>query len=142
MDDTIILRDVRDSFKLKVINQDSSGDGILSVVFSPDSKVIAAGDIFHYVKLWDFETGISNHLVDHTDSVRSVAFSPDGSRLASASYDNTVKIWNVASKECVNTLTGHKRWVFSVDFSPDGEQVVSADANGVIKIWNSEKVVK
>ena len=169
VDDTIKLWDIRKNSVNKTfkINSESKLEiGLL--VFSPDSKFIAGSTMEYYgdgsyVFLLDLETGRvswminKNGTIEHnswmstyhqldgtiepSSSVFSVAFSPDGSRLATGSRDKTVKIWNVASKKCVNTLSGHKAWVLSVDFSPDGEHVVSADTSGVIKIWNSEKVL-
>jgi len=35
----------------------------------------------------------------------------DATRLISGSCDRTLKIWDVASTECLSTLSGHTDWV-------------------------------
>jgi hypothetical protein len=58
--------------------------GIISVGFSPDGKLLAAGSNVEAVRLWRVEDGASLRTLEGgTDQVTSVGFSPDGSLLAS-----------------------------------------------------------
>jgi len=74
-------------------------EGVKSVSFSPDGKLMATGSNDETVKVWDTTTGQEMlTLKGHTLLVTCVAFSPDGKRLASASEDETVKLWDVTPK--------------------------------------------
>lgn len=76
----------------------SARDGMGNVAFSPDGKLLAAGNAWYEVRWWRVADGALLRTVKgHTDSVNSVAFSPDGKRLASGSLDGTVKLWRVPS---------------------------------------------
>src|SRR5262249_31413937 len=64
-----------------------------SMVFSPDGKRLAGGDMFYKtVKVWDAQTG--EELFAFKADVQSMAFSPDGHRLVSSSNDGPVTIWD------------------------------------------------
>ncbi len=111
--------------------------GILSVAFSPDGDLLAAGTATGEIRLWHATSGTSLQTVQrHTDWVRSVAFSPDGSTLASGSDDLTF-LWEVSSGTCLNTLQGHTGVVWSVAFSPDGKTLASGSSDRTLRLWNA-----
>ncbi|WRH65597.1 MAG: hypothetical protein RSE13_17380 [Planktothrix sp. GU0601_MAG3] len=67
-----------------------------SVVFSPDSQLIASASYDGTVKLWSRDDGtLLKTLVGHRDSVMGISFSPDGRVLVSASRDHTLIMWNL-----------------------------------------------
>jgi WD40 repeat protein len=55
-----------------------------------------------------------------------VAFSPDGRLLATASRDKAARLWDLATGECLRTLTGHDGEVRGVAFSLDGRLLATA----------------
>ena len=110
--------------------------GIQSVSFSPDGRMLAICDLDKKVYLLDVGTGRVRHTLEgHTDSVLSVAFSPSGLIVASAGLDKTVRLWNVITGELRYTLEGHTFDVNSVSFRPDGKILASA-GDQTVRLWN------
>ncbi len=90
---------------------------IFSVAFSPDGKLLAAGDANGDVYVWRVTD--SKQLLTckgHTARVRAVTFSPQGTLLVSSSSDYTVRLWNVDTGQCLKTYQGHTDRVRSVAF--------------------------
>jgi len=114
-------------------------DGVNSVAFSPDGKLLATGSCSRCphqgeIKLWEVATGREVRTIsDHSDLslVLSVAFSPDGQLLAS-SFGNNIKLWEVSSGREARTLKDTV-WVNSVAFSPDGKLLASGSLT--ISLW-------
>lgn len=68
---------------------------VVSVVFSPDGRLLASGSEDDTIVLWNVNTGVKKKtLHGHKDYVSSVAFSPDGQLLASTSGDGTMRLWD------------------------------------------------
>lgn len=87
-------------------------DYVPSVTFSPDRKLIASGSYDSSVRVWDAETGTTQHkftirkgwmgselncLPDQPGIVHAVCFLDDGSKLAAAS-SRAVRIWDLDSE--------------------------------------------
>jgi WD40 repeat protein len=111
--------------------------GVLSVAFSPDSKLLALGDTNGEIRL--YQVSDWKQLLfckGHTNWVLSVAFSPDSTILASGSTDHTVKLWDVVTGQCFHTLQEHDHEVWSVAFSSDGELLASGSDDQTMKLWN------
>lgn len=113
---------------------------INSVAFSPDSRLVAAGEglpgVVGKVRLWEIGKAEPSTFTGHADSIYSVAFSPNGKLLATASYDKLLMLWNVAEGTEQATLKHHTGAVFGAAFNPDGKTLASAAADQTIKLWN------
>jgi WD40 repeat protein len=112
-------------------------DGVYSVAFSPDGKVLASGSRDKTIKLWEVATGKElPSFSGHTNSVSSVAFSPDGKVLASGSEDKRIKLWEVATGKELPSFYGEWDDWHSVAFSPDGKVLASGGGDKTIKLWD------
>lgn len=128
------------------------------VAFSPDGRVIAAGDEQGWIGLWEAETGKTIGIVrGHPAQVNSLAFSPDAKSLVTAGASDghrgssTVKIWEIANRansgpalvSAVSSgsapkadVTGHGNPISVVSFSPDRELLAAGGADSIVRIWN------
>lgn len=107
---------------------------ILSIAFSPDDRVLAAGSTYGTVLTWDVQTGrMLRTLEGHNYPVTSVAFSPDGRMIASAGTN--IKLWNANNGQLINTIDKHTDYINMLAFSPDGRRLASASNDRTIKNW-------
>lgn len=114
-------------------------DGVYTVAFSPDGKILATAGEDKTVRLWNvaLRTPIGRPLTDHTDAVSSVAFSPDGKILASGGHDQTIRLWNVATRSPIGgPFRGHDHAVYCVAFSPDGTMLATASGDKTVRLWD------
>ena len=118
---------------------------IVSLSFSPDGAMLAAGSYDGTVMLWDMKTyeiiaTLAGHDITGLNSFfggwfTPVSFSPDGTLLASGSTSGVV-LWDVETRTNIATLadTG----VSSVVFSPDGTLLASGSAASGVVLWDVE----
>jgi len=108
-----------------------------SVAFSPDGKLLAAGDANGEIRLWQVVDGQPLLTCQgHNNWVNSVAFSPNGQRFASGGEDQTVRIWDVGTGQCLNILQGHTNRVWSVAFSSKSQTLASGGDDQTVRIWD------
>lgn len=127
------------------LEKPSSG-AIMSLAFSADSKVLAAGeskadhagrDLPCDVIVWSMETAKEMAcLKGHAKHVSSLAFLGNSQILLSGSWDGTAKLWDVFLGRELATLKAHRAAVYGVASSPDGEIIATAGADGLIKLWD------
>ncbi|MBN1889811.1 MAG: PD40 domain-containing protein [Thermoflexales bacterium] len=103
-DNAVVLRDIpggREWRTLAEIEREGQVEwqNWLSVAFSPDDSLVAAGSEGGLVKVWEVSSGreLANLASSHYFYVNGVAFSPDGKLLASSHGDNVVRLWGVAT---------------------------------------------
>jgi dipeptidyl aminopeptidase/acylaminoacyl peptidase len=114
-------------------------DVVFSVVFSPDSKRVAAAGADRTLRVFEVDSGkLLAQIEDHADWIFALAFSPDGKRIASASRDKTSKVFDIDKKESLVTFPGHLQPVYTVSFTPDGKAVATGGEDNRIRIWNPD----
>ncbi|MBW4676749.1 MAG: NACHT domain-containing protein [Desmonostoc geniculatum HA4340-LM1] len=110
---------------------------ILSVAFSPNESLVAAGDANGKVSLWQLaEAKPILILKGHQAWVQSIAFSPDGKMIASGSEDQTIRLWDKLTGECLWCCQAHTGRVRSITFSPNGKIIASGSDDQTIKLWD------
>jgi WD40 repeat protein len=148
-DNAVILWDVErdedwDVAVGKVSKQVLTGehrDGVYTVAFSQDGKMLASGSYDKTIILWDVQTGrpIGKPLAGHSGTVTSLAFSPDRKILASGSDDALIILWDIETGRPIDEpLEGHSAWISSLAFRPDGTQLASASGDFTARLWDVE----
>jgi WD40 repeat protein len=114
--------------------------GVASVGFSPNGRLMASGSRDGTVKVWEAETGrLVADCCGHQGRVTSVVFSPDSCFVASGSDDSTVKVWEAESGRLIADCRGHQRSLTtSARFSGDGRFVVAGSSDHTVKVWEAE----
>jgi WD40 repeat protein len=139
----IRLQDVSDSHQARVPLRFFGADAVRSLAFSPDSRLLAAGDFDNRIHLWDANSGREMRLLEGhrrvpisgRNGVFCLAFSPDGARLASGAADGVVRVWDVTSGKELAHCAGHGGRVRALAFAPDGKCLASAGADNALRLW-------
>lgn len=108
----------------------------VSLAFSPDGTLLAAGRSNGMVGIWQVGTGrplrhFLHDLLGH--AVRAVAFSPDGAYLAAAGGGH-VAVRDMRTGRVV-WKRQHPAELTGVDFGPAGDCVTTACADGALRTW-------
>jgi WD40 repeat protein len=122
-----------------------------SLDFSPDGRLLAAGDLDGNITIWDTVDGQEVFTwIGHEGKVWDIDFSPDGEWLYTTSEDWTAKAWDITltsdsgseknrfdvNGEAKFTLQ-HEGSVAGFDYSPDGTLFATASWDGTTKIWDA-----
>lgn len=149
-DNTIRLLEAKSGKLIRII-EGRSGRAPVPLVFSSDSKTIAAiasdgGSVGtgRIVNVWNTDTGkLVRSLEEQSGAALSLTFSRDGVKLISGSVEETVNLWNTKAGRLVRSLNGRSPMlVLGVAISPDGKIVASRSTSafgpGNIKLWDME----
>ncbi len=105
-------------------------NGITSVVFSADGKMLASGDEHGNVCLWDVTSGKSTKMLESMSlEIRNLVFSKDGQLLA-GSTDGEVRFWDLTTGETIKKAQGH-----TVAPSPDFKTFLCIN-DFELQFWN------
>ncbi|MDX2148839.1 MAG: protein kinase [Planctomycetota bacterium] len=118
-------------------------DRLISCVFSPDDRLVAAGWRDGPVEIFDTETGERVHLlIGHEILCRGLAFSPDSKRIATGGDDNVIRVWDLSTGKA-RVLRPHANKVATLCWAPDGEHLLSSGTEAMIQVTHieSERVV-
>jgi WD40 repeat protein len=114
--------------------------GTASVAFSPDGKLLAAGQVNNgqardtAILLWDSHTGRSRgRLQGHQKTIEGLAFSPDGKTLASGSWDGTIRLWAPATQKQIREIG---RQASRLAYSSDGKLLASSGPDDTVSLWD------
>ena len=109
---------------LKNLEPPAGHVGVRRVAFSPDGKLLAAGDSAGTVRIGTTDAGRRIRELPGSESVTCLAFLPDGKSLAVAYYDGAIWLYRLATGERVRSLALAPFHILLVNvFSPDGKLV-------------------
>lgn len=134
--------------KLPRPRRDQPND-LVGLVFSPEGKHIAAGEITGGVTLWDVATGSQLGRIDkHQEKLKAMAFLADGKRLLTVNGNGIACVWETDGRPCrkfridslsevfVSVSTDGKTLIIGTDRPvplPDGEELRAA---GLLTVWD------
>ena len=97
-------------------------NGVYSVAYSRDGKMLASGGRAGAVKLWDVATRLPlDTLVAGRRPIVRVSFSADGQALATADESGLINVWDLATRVALWTHQG--RNPHGVQLSPTGSRI-------------------
>jgi WD40 repeat protein/tetratricopeptide (TPR) repeat protein/tRNA A-37 threonylcarbamoyl transferase component Bud32 len=113
---------------------------VSALAFSPDGRVLAAGDYGQAVRFWDATTGRPvGAPIAQQGIVFGLAFSADGKTLAVGTVVPTVeaRLWDLATGRPIGNGMPHKNWVVDVAFSPDGRALLTRSHDSTARLWDA-----
>jgi len=165
-DETVLLWDVHDVRNVSVERQlEGHSTPVSAAAFSPDGTLLAtvgfdidapaesAGDLLHFVRLWDVETGIQvREFAFFGKGFYSLAFSSDGRTLAAGGCnqlttleqtripgceEGLVRRWDVATgSELLPVMTGRSDHVHNLRFISQDAALLTTGNDRAINLWN------
>jgi WD40 repeat protein len=114
-------------------------NGVVSLAFSPDSRLLVSGSGEMKTILWDVASRRQLHALAGQEgglvSGMTARFSPDGERVAAILAD-FIGLWRVKDGQQIALLEGHKKKVTTLAVSPADGSIASGGEDGEIRLWN------
>ncbi|KAH7399488.1 WD40-repeat-containing domain protein [Pyrenochaeta sp. MPI-SDFR-AT-0127] len=121
-------------------------DDVLSVQFSPDSRLLAVATLDNTVKVFFVDSlKLFLNLYGHKLPVLNMSISSDSKLIATCSADKNVRIWGLDFGDCHKALFGHEDSIMQIAFIPhpvDGDErhiFFSASKDKTVKSWDGDK---
>ncbi|KAF1840582.1 WD40 repeat-like protein [Cucurbitaria berberidis CBS 394.84] len=121
-------------------------DDVLSVQFSPDSRLLAVATLDNTVKVFFVDSlKLFLNLYGHKLPVLNMSISSDSKLIATCSADKNVRIWGLDFGDCHKALFGHEDSIMQISFIPhpvDGDErhiFFSASKDRSVKSWDGDK---
>jgi hypothetical protein len=110
-------------------------DWVTATGFSPDGLLVAAGDRFGGLFLWETRSGQEFFaLKGHPKAITAIGWNPTGDNLLTAGEDGSIQIINLNTGKEINRWEAHSGGVLSIDVHPSG-RIASGGRDRCIKIW-------
>jgi WD40 repeat protein len=107
-----------------------------AVAYSPDGKLLAAGEFDSPLLIIDAATGTILHKsTGHSAAILDVRFTTDSRYIATASFDKLAKLWDAASGQELASFYGNAKNAWSASFTPDGQRLAVGGWDGTARIF-------
>lgn len=120
-------------------------DDILSLRFSPDSRLLALSLLDNTVKVFFVDSlKLFLNLYGHKLPVLSMDISYDSKLIVTCSADKNVRLWGLDFGDCHKAFFAHQDSIMQVAFVPhnqegNGHHFFSASKDHIIKYWDGDK---
>ena len=120
-------------------------DDILSLRFSPDSRLIALSLLDNTVKVFFVDSlKLFLNLYGHKLPVLSMDISYDSKLIVTCSADKNIRLWGLDFGDCHKAFFAHQDSIMQVAFVPhnqdgNGHNFFSASKDRLIKYWDGDK---
>ena len=132
-------------FKLAHARTLKVADDILSLRFSPDSRLVALSLLDNTVKVFFVDSlKLFLNLYGHKLPVLSMDISYDSKLIVTCSADKNVRLWGLDFGDCHKAFFAHQDSIMQVAFVPhnqdgNGHHFFSASKDNIIKYWDGDK---
>ena len=132
-------------FKLAHTRTLKVGDDILSLRFSPDSRLLALSLLDNTVKVFFVDSlKLFINLYGHKLPVLSMDISYDSKLIVTCSADKNIRLWGLDFGDCHKAFFAHQDSIMQVAFVPhnqdgNGHHFFSASKDNMIKYWDGDK---
>jgi WD40 repeat protein/ABC-type dipeptide/oligopeptide/nickel transport system ATPase subunit len=110
---------------------------LFAIEFSPDSQMLAVGNVGNVVKIWNISTKQPVAILHrHTTWVATLHFSPNGRFLVTASGDRSICLWDTDTWQELYRWQGYSNWIESVVFHPAGDKLLTGSQDGIVREWD------
>jgi WD40 repeat protein len=108
-----------------------------AAAYSPDGRLVAAGDQSGRISILDTETGRAVKVLTGLEgSISDISWSPDGSAIAACGDKEQYLIWDVSSgKQLQSVSTGSE--YMACDWSPKGDLIATGHDDGKLVLWDA-----
>lgn len=120
-------------------------DDILSLRFSPDSRLLAAALLDNTVKVFFVDTlKLFLNLYGHKLPVLNMDISYDSKLIVTCSADKNLRLWGLDFGDCHKAFFAHQDSILQVAFVPhnqdgNGHHFFSSSKDRTIKYWDGDK---
>lgn len=132
-------------FKLVHSRTLKATDDILSLRFSPDSRLVALSFLDNTVKVFFVDSlKLFLNLYGHKLPVLNMDISYDSKLIVTCSADKNVRLWGLDFGDCHKAFFAHQDSIMQVAFIPhnqdgNGHHFLSASKDRVVKYWDGDK---
>jgi WD domain, G-beta repeat len=110
---------------------------VTSASFSPDGLLVAAGDRFGGLFLWETRSGREFlALRGHAKAVTAIAFLAGRDAMVTAGEDGRLQVWDLHTGRMASGWEAHPGGALGMDVDPSG-RIASAGRDRHIKVWDS-----
>ena len=120
-------------------------DDILSIRYSPDSRLLAVALLANTVKVFFVDSlKLFLNLYGHKLPVLNMDISYDSKLIVTCSADKNVRLWGLDFGDCHKAFFAHQDSIMQVAFIPhnqdgNGHHFLSASKDRMIKYWDGDK---